>query len=414
MINFKRYQLDNGLTVLIHKDESTPLAAVNTLYKVGARDENPERTGFAHLFEHLMFSGSVNIPDYDLVVDKVGGENNAFTNSDYTNYYVTLPVQNLETALWLESDRMLNLAFNEKGLDVQKSVVTEEYKQVFLNQPYGDIWLHLRPLAYKEHPYRWVAIGKDISHITNSTMDEVRAFYKKYYNPNNAILSIAGNLDEEETLKLVKKWFDAIPAGEDFNRNIPKESPQKEFRTETLKRNVPFDAIYMSFHMPDRLSQRYYVFDLLSDVLSNGLSSRLHKRLVKQQKLFRELQAYISGDLDPGLFIISGKLYEGTSMKKAEQAIINELELISKELINEEELQKIQNKIESTLIFSELNVLNKAMNIAYFEFINHAEDINLQAANYRKVTAEDIRNAAKDTFVKDNCSVLYYLASEAE
>ncbi|MFA8449417.1 MAG: M16 family metallopeptidase [Bacteroidales bacterium] len=412
MIKFKKFKLTNGLTLIVHRDESSPIAAVNVLYKVGARDENPNKTGFAHLFEHLMFSGSVNIPNYDFQVDRVGGDNNAFTNSDYTNYYITLPVQNLETALWLESDRMLGLAFNQKGLDVQKSVVVEEFKQVFLNQPYGDVWLLLKPLTYKKHPYQWVAIGKDISHIEKANMDDVRAFYKKYYNPDNAILSIAGNVDPDEVYELVKKWFGDIPSGEKIIRDIPQEPVQTEYRSLEVKRGVPFDSIYMSFPMSDRLSKDYYTYDLLSDVLSNGLSSRLYQRLVRDKAYFRELNAYISGDLDEGLFIISGKIYSGVSMQLAEESILHELKLIKEELIDEDELQKVQNKIEANLKFAELSLLNKAMNLGYFEMLGDAGMINQETDKYHKVTAEDIRNIAAETFKKEKCSVLYYYAEE--
>lgn len=414
MIKFKRYRLNNGLTLIVHKDSSTPIATVNVLYKVGSRDEDPKRTGFAHLFEHLMFSGSKNIPDYDAVVDSVGGDNNAFTNCDYTNYYISLPVQNLETALWLESDRMLDLGFNQKGLDVQKSVVVEEFKQVFLNQPYGDIWLHLKPLAYKYHPYQWVAIGKEIAHIEDSVMDDVRSFYKKYYNPDNAILTIAGDVNEDEIYKLVEKWFGDIPSGESFERNIPQEPEQNDYRVMTLRRDVPFDALYMSFQMCDRLAPEYYTYDLISDVLSNGLSSRLYQRLVKQMQYFHELQAYISGDLDKGLFIVSGKLYDGVKMADAEAAVLHELQLMTNELIEEHELIKVKNKIESTLVFSEMSILNKAMNLAYFEMLGDADWINNETSKYNKVSAEDIRQVAKATFRKENCSVIYYLSEQVQ
>ena len=306
MIKYKKHILKNGLRVILHKDESTPVACVNILYDVGARDENENKTGFAHLFEHLMFGGSVNIPDYDKPLQQVGGTSNAFTSNDITNYYETLPLENLETALWLESDRMLSLAFTPKSLEVQRNVVIEEFKQRYLNQPYGDVWLLLRPLAYKNHPYLWPTIGKEISHIENAAMEDVKAFFKKHYCPLNAILCIAGNMEEEKALKLAEKWFSDIPSGDPYIRNLPKEPVQNEPRELRVERDVPADAIYKVWHMCSRTSPKYYATDLISDILSRGKSSRLYQILVKEKRMFTEANAFVMGDLDEGLFVFSG------------------------------------------------------------------------------------------------------------
>jgi predicted Zn-dependent peptidase len=410
MIDFEKYVLKNGLTLIIHQDKSTPIVAVNVLYKVGSKDEHPDKTGFAHLFEHLMFGGSQNIPKYDEPLQKVGGENNAFTNNDYTNYYLTLPKENIETAFWLESDRMLSLAFSPKSLDVQRNVVIEEFKQVFLNQPYGDAWLLLRPLVYKTHPYQWSTIGKEISHIENATMEDVKAFYQKYYNPSNAILVIAGDVNPLQIKKQVEKWFGNIPKGEYFTRDIPREEVQKENRSLSVSRKIPINAIYKAFHMCSRLDKDYHTTDLLSDILSNGDSSRLYVKLVKEKKLFSELNAFISGDIDEGLFIVTGKLMDNVDIKKAEEAISIELENIKSVVIEENELQKVKNKIESTLVFSEMSILNKAMNLAYYELLNDAKNINHEIEHYENVTSDDIKNVAQQIFKSENESTLYYLA----
>lgn len=410
MIGFEKFTLQNGLRLIIHQDRSTPIVAVNVLYDVGAKDEHPEKTGFAHLFEHLMFGGSINIPKYDAPLQQVGGENNAFTNNDFTNYYITLPKQNIETAFWLESDRMLDLAFSPKSLDVQRNVVIEEFKQVFLNQPYGDAWLLLRPLVYKTHPYQWSTIGKEISHIETASMDEVRAFYQKYYNPNNAILVVAGDVDTNEIKDLAEKWFGDIPMGEKIKRDLPKEIKQTANRTLSVKRNVPVDAIYKAYHMCSRTDEAYHASDLLSDVLSNGESSRLYSKLVKEQKLFSELNAFISGDIDEGMFIISGKLMKDISVEKAEKAIHLELEKIKTEAITDDELQKVKNKIESSLTFSEVNILTKAMNLAYFELLGDARNINKEVDHYERVTKEKIQAIAQELFKEENESTLYYLS----
>ncbi|RZK18666.1 MAG: insulinase family protein [Pedobacter sp.] len=412
MVDFNRFTLANGLKVLVHEDPTTPMAVLNILYDVGARDENPEKTGFAHLFEHLMFGGSINIPNYDEPLQRVGGENNAFTSNDITNYYITLPAENIETAFWLESDRMLSLAFSEKSLDTQRNVVSEEFKQRYLNQPYGDVWLNLRPLAYKKHAYRWATIGKELSHIENATMEDVKAFFKKHYTPQNAILVVGGNVKTEDVKKLAEKWFEPIPAGEKYERDLVQEDPQTEARNQTIKANVPLNAIYVAFKMPGRLDEDYYAFDLLSDIMSRGQSSRLYNSLLKEQKLFSDINAYISSSLDPGLFIVEGKLVEGVTTEQAEKAIWAELDQLKNELVTENELTKVKNKVESVLVFSEMSLLDKAMNLAYYELLGDAALLNQEAAEFLKVTADDIKRISNNTFTKESSSTLYYLTEE--
>ena len=408
MIDYTTLELANGLKVIFHKDTSTPMVCVNILYNVGARDENPEKTGFAHLFEHLMFGGSKNIPDYDAVIEEAGGENNAFTNNDITNYYLTFPKEFIELAFWLESDRMNELAFSPKSLSVQKNVVIEEFKQHYLNQPYGDVSHLLKPLAYKEHPYRWNTIGKEVSHIEDASLDDVKAFFYKFYRPNNAILVVAGNTTMEEVEHLAKKWFEPIPRGEDYRRNLPKEPRQTEARTLHVERDVPADAIYKAYHICNRMHPDYYAFDLISDVLSNGKSSRLYNDLVKRQGLFTEINAYITGDTDEGLFIFTGKLCEGITMQQAESAIDEEIEKMKGELIPETELTKVKNKLETHYVFSLYKPLDRAMNLAYYHWLGDINLINTEPQNYQKITAEGIQALVKATFIPENSSTLYY------
>ena len=412
MIKFERFTLDNGLKVIVHNDTSSNLVAFNLLYNVGARDENSERTGFAHLFEHLMFEGSVNIPSFDSPLQQVGGENNAFTNNDITNYYITVPKENLETAFWLESDRMFGLDFSEKKLEIQKNVVVEEFNQRYLNQPYGDVFLLLRPLAYKVHPYQWATIGKDISHIREANLQDVKDFFYNHYAPNNAILSVAGNVTKEEIEKLANKWFAPIKYREIVKRNLPKEPVQSEPRTLTVERNVPFDAIYKVFHMGSKFGKDYYTTDLISDLLANGKSSRLYQNLVKKQQLFSDINAYITGDIDEGLFVVSGKLMQGISIKTAENAINDELQKIITGEITDYEIEKVKNKFESVYQFGELTVLNKAMDLAYQELIGDADKINHEVEKYRSVSVQEIKSIAKKLFNKNNSSSLYYLAKK--
>ncbi|MCW3076020.1 MAG: putative Zn-dependent peptidase [Bacteroidetes bacterium] len=412
MIDFQKFKLKNNLTVIVHQDKSTPMACVNIVYDVGARDEDENKTGFAHLFEHLMFGGSINIPNYDEPLQLVGGENNAFTTNDITNYYCTVPAVNLETAFWLESDRMLSLAFTQKSLDVQRSVVIEEFKQRYLNQPYGDVWLLLRPLAYTTHPYKWATIGKEISHIENATMDDVRSFFMQHYTPSNAIMVVAGNIDPVQVKELSEKWFEPIEAGKKPQRNLPVEPKQTEPRKLTVERDVPANAIYKAYKMCARRDPEYHTIDILSDVLSRGNSSRLYKTLIKDKQLFTDINAYVMGDLDKGLFVISGKISEGVKVEDAENAVKEELEKLRTELIPPHELQKCKNKIESTLTFSETDVLTKATNLAISELLGDADLINQEIDRYTEVTAEKVKEQAIKVLDENNCSTLYYLAKQ--
>ncbi|MFC2152157.1 M16 family metallopeptidase [Bacteroidota bacterium] len=408
MIKFEKFTLKNGLKFIVHNDPSTTLVAFNILYNVGARDENSDKTGFAHLFEHLMFEGSINIPSYDTPLQNAGGENNAFTTNDITNYYITLPKENIETAFWLESDRMLSLDLSEKKLEIQKNVVIEEFNQRYLNQPYGDAMLLLRPLAYKDHPYQWATIGKDISHIKNAKLEDVKDFFNQHYAPNNAIVCIAGNIRIEEIKLLAEKWFNPILKKEISTRKLLKEPEQKEIRTHTVERNVPFNAIYKAFHMSSKLEKEYYVTDLISDLLANGKSSRLYQNLVKTKKLFSEINAFITGDIDPGLFIITGKLMDQITLEDAEHAINHELDQIVKGNISDYEIQKVKNKFESVYQFGQLSSLNKAIDLSYHELLGDANRINLEIEKYRSVTKDEIQFVASKLFTMINASTLFY------
>lgn len=410
MIEIKKYTLDNGLRIIVHPDKTTPLAAVNVLYNVGAKDESEHKTGFAHLFEHLMFGGSKNIPSYDEPLQNVGGDNNAWTSNDMTNYYLTLPASNIETGFWLESDRMLELDFCQNSLDVQKKVVIEEYKQRYLNQPYGDAPLLMRPMMYKTHPYKWPTIGADIKHIEDATLEDVKNFFYKHYAPNNAILSVSGNVEPDEVYELAKKWFGDIPSRKVAKRLLPEEPVQTELRSIKVERDVPTDMLQMSFHMCARRDDDYYAMDLLSDVLSNGTSSRLNQHLIKEQKLFTDVHAYISGDVEPGVFTFSGHVADNVNIEDAEKSIWKEIEMIKETLVSSYELDKVKNKVESTITFSEINFLNKAMNLAQFELLGKAEDANGEVEKYKKVTAQQIQDCCKKVLVESNCSKLHYLS----
>ena len=407
-MKINKLRFNNGLRLVHNEDTSTQMVALNVVYDVGARDEHPEHTGFAHLFEHLMFGGSVNVPDYDTPLQLAGGENNAWTNNDITNYYLTVPRPNVETGFWLESDRMLGLAFSEQSLEVQRGVVMEEFKQRCLNQPYGDIGHLLRPLAYQTHPYQWPTIGKELSHIANATLEEVKAFFFRFYAPNNAILAVTGNISFEEAVALTEKWFGSIPRREVPQRNLPQEQEQTEERRLEVERNVPLDALFMVYHMCSRDDADYYAFDILSDILSNGRSSRLNRKLVQEEKLFSNIDAYISGTRDAGLIHISGKPSAGVSLEQAETAIRRELDTLKQSLVGEQELEKVKNKFESTQIFGNINYLNVATNLAWFELTGQAEDISLEVERNRSVTAEQLRIVAQKTFREENSAVLYY------
>ncbi|MDB5016964.1 MAG: Peptidase inactive domain protein [Mucilaginibacter sp.] len=413
MVKFNRFTLSNGLRVIVHEDHTTPMAVLNILYDVGARDEDPDQTGFAHLFEHLMFGGSINIPDYDQPLQRVGGENNAFTSNDLTNYYITLPSANIETAFWLESDRMLSLAFSKKSLEVQRNVVIEEFKQRYLNQPYGDVWLRLRPMIYKKHPYQWATIGKEIKHIEDAKIEDVKAFFKKHYNPQNAIMVVGGDVKTEDVKLLAEKWFGPIPAGQKYHRNLPQEPEQHDERRETVTAKVPLNDVYIAFQMGARLDESYYAAELISDILSRGNSSRLYRTLVKEKQLFSEVHAYMTGSLDKGIFAFEGKPLENVSIETAEAAIWEELEKIKTKEVPADELTKVKNKIESTTIFSEMALLDKAMNLASFELLGDADLINHETEKFLSVTAGEIKELANQLFRKDNSTTLIYLAEKA-
>lgn len=411
MIQFEKFTLANGLRVIVHQDLSTPMAVMNIMYDVGARDEDPSRTGFAHLFEHLMFGGSVNIPSYDEPLQMAGGENNAYTTNDLTNYYIQLPAANLETAFWLESDRMLSLAFSEKSLDVQRKVVCEEFKEHYLTKPYGDAWHKMRELAYKQHPYRWMTIGKDLSHIENASLKDVKDFFFKYYRPINAILVVAGNITTEQVKTLAEKWFGDIPSGDKYERNLPLEPDQAVERKLEIIADVPLDALYKCWHIYSRMDQRYYITDLLTDVLSGGGSSRLYQALVKEKQLFSNIECYHFGSTDNGLLAIEGKLVKGVKMEEAEKAIDLELEKLKTDLISETELQKVKNKTESMIAFEDMSVMNRATSLAYYELLGDAAWMNFELQKYGAVTTEDIRDESRKIFRKENSNTIHYLSN---
>ena len=410
MVKFEKFMLDNGLKVLVHIDQSTPMAVVNVLYDVGARDEDPQQTGFAHLFEHLMFGGSVNIPDYDEPLQVAGGENNAYTTNDLTNYYCQLPSENLETAFWLESDRMLSLAFSKKSLDVQRKVVCEEFKEHYISKPYGDVWHIMRELAFKEHAYRWMTIGKELSHVENAQLEDVKRFFFKHYTPSNAILVVAGNVSVEQVSELAEKWFGDIPSGEKYKRNLPVEPEQQEERRMTVHRKVPADAIYKTWHMCSRLDDDYYTTDLLTDILGGGASSRLYQALVKEQQLFTGINCYHFGSLDAGLLAIDGQLVKGVDIKKAEDAIEAELDKIRHGLVDERELQKVQNKTESVMAFEDMSVMNRAGSLAFYELLGDGEIMNTEFKKYQDVTVHDLKRIANVVLQPSNSNTLWYLA----
>lgn len=412
MILFDKFKLDNGLRVIVHHDPTTPMVAVNVLYDVGARDENPERTGFAHLFEHLMFGGSVNIPEYDTPLQMAGGENNAYTTNDITNYYVQLPKQNIETAFWLESDRMFSLAFSKKSLDVQRKVVCEEFKEHYINKPYGDAWKHLRALAYKQHPYQWMTIGKELKHIEEAQLEEVQKFFFKHYRPQNAILCVAGKVTTDEVKALAQKWFGDIPSGEPYVRKLEPEPIQTAPRTETVYRKVPYDALYKAWHIPARLEAGYQEVDLITEILGNGYASRLYQSLVKEQQLFSNINCYHTGSLDRGLLVIDGKIKEGKFIEEADAAVKEQLDLLQKEGVTEQELQKAKNKIEAMISFEDMSILSRANNLAFYELLGDAAMINEELNKYQSVSADSLLQQAKVVFNPNNENTLYYRAEK--
>jgi predicted Zn-dependent peptidase len=413
MIKFERFQLDNGLRVIVHEDASTPMAIVNVLYDVGARDEDPKKTGFAHLFEHLMFGGSVNIDDFETPLQLAGGENNAFTTNDFTNYYIQLPAENIETAFWLESDRMLSLAFSEKSLEVQRKVVMEEFKEHYINKPYGDAWFRMREMVYTQHPYRWMTIGSELSHIEQARLEDVRAFFFKYYRPVNAILVVAGKVTTQQVRELAEKWFGDITPGEKYVRDLPVEPRQHEARRMEIKADVPIDALYKCYPMAARTEQGYYVAELITEVLGGGTSSRLHERLVKEKKLFSQIECYQTGSVDPGLVVVEGKLIRGVRMEEADKAIEEELEKMRTDLITEKELTKIKNKTESAIVFEDMSVMNRANSLAIYELLGDANMMNTELEKYQAVSTRDILDTSRQIFDPRNSNTLYYRAQEA-
>ena len=410
MIQYEKFTLSNGLRVIVHEDKSTPMAVLDVIYDVGARDENANKTGFAHLFEHLMFGGSINIPTYDEPLQVAGGENNAFTTNDLTNYYCELPAENIETAFWLESDRMLSLAFSEKSLEVQRKVVCEEFKEHYINKPYGDVWHKIREIAYTTHPYKWMTIGKELSHVENATLQDVKDFFFKHYTPSNAILVVAGNVNVEQVKVLAEKWFSTIPAGEKYQRNIPAEPKQTAPRSGEVKADVPLDALYKCWHIYPRTDNRYYTVDLLTEIMSGGGSSRLVQSLVKEKQLFSNIECYHLGSTDAGLLTIEGKLIKGVNMKDAEAAVIEEIHKLQEEGITEKELQKVKNKTESLMAFEDMSVVNRATSLAMYELLGDAGLINTELDKYNAVTAEQIIEESKIVFDENNCSTLHYYA----
>ena len=408
MIQFEKFTLENGLRVVVHEDPATPMAVVNVMYDVGAKDEDPNKTGFAHLFEHLMFGGSIHIDDFETPLQMAGGENNAYTSNDVTNYYIQIPAENIETAFWLESDRMLSLAFSKKALDVQRKVVSEEFKEHYINKPYGDVWFRMREMAYKKHPYQWMTIGKELSHIENAKLEDVQHFFFKHYRPINAILVVGGNVKVAQVKELAEKWFGAIPAGEKYNRQIPDEPEQEAARKMEVKAKVPLDALYKCWHMDNRLDHGYYVADLITEVLGGGGSSRLYQTLVKEKKLFSNIECYHFGSVDRGLLTIEGKLVKGVKMEEAERAVEEELSKLALEGINDKELTKIKNKTESAIAFEDMNLMARCNSLAFYELLGDAALFNSDREKYFSVTANDIKEYSKKIFNPNNSNTLYY------
>ena len=408
MVHYNRFVLDNGLRVLVHEDSSTPMAVVNVMYDVGAKDEDSNKTGFAHLFEHLMFGGSVNIPEYDEPLQRAGGENNAYTTNDLTNYYCSLPAENIETAFWLESDRMLSLAFSKKSLEVQRKVVCEEFKENYINKPYGDVWFKMRELAFTTHPYKWMTIGKELSHIETATIDDVKAFFFKHYRPVNAILVVAGNVTTEQVKLLAEKWFGSIEKGEKYERNLPAEPVQTAPRKLEVTADVPLDSLVKTWHIEARLDKGYYVADLITEILGGGGSSRLYQALVKEKQLFSSLDCYHFGSIDKGLLAIEGKLVKGVKIEEADAAVNEQLLKIQAELIDDNELQKVKNKTESVIAFEDMSIMSRASSLANYELLGDANLMNTELERYQAITAEDIREYSRTIFNENNSNTLYY------
>jgi zinc protease len=410
VIHFERKKLKNGLTVIYHSDPNTPFVVVNTLYKVGSKNESHHKTGFAHLFEHLMFEGTKNIPNFDGPLQEAGGENNAFTNNDYTNYYDIVPESNVEIPFWLESDRMQYLNINSTSLKLQKKVVIEEFKENYINQPYGDIQHLLRSMTYQNHPYQWPTIGKEISHVKDATLKEVKDFYHQYYSPSNAILVIAGNIESDKAFELTEKWFSDIPEQNINISEVIQEPLQTEEREKTHFASVPENMIIIAFQMPGRLENGYFEGDLITDILSSGPSSRLQHQLVKEKKFFSEIDAYITGSVETGMFVIEGRLHNGVDIEVAKNAIWEEVKNIQEDEISDIELEKVKNQMLTYMRFSDASLLNKAISLAYYELLGDAEMINEESEEYEKITKENIRDFAKKFLNISQRNTLYYLS----
>ncbi|HVM87446.1 MAG TPA: pitrilysin family protein [Puia sp.] len=411
MIQFEKFQLQNGLRVIVHEDPSTPMAVLNVIYDVGAKDENPDQTGFAHLFEHLMFGGSINVEEFEVPLQIAGGENNAFTTNDFTNYYMQLPAENIETAFWLESDRMLSLAFDEKSLEVQRKVVCEEFKEHYINKPYGDVWFKMRELAYTQHPYKWMTIGKELSHIENAKLSDVKDFFFKHYCPVNAILVVAGNVKTPQVKELAAKWFGNIPAGKKYERNLPQEPVQQEARKIEIKADVPLDALYKAYHITSRKEDGYYFAELITEILGGGNSSRLFQSLVKEKKLFSNIECYQTGSVEPGLLVIEGRLIKGVDMQGADRAVEEEIQKIITEKVDEKELAKVKNKTEAAIVFEDMSVMNRAASLAIYELLGDANMMNTELGKYQSVTTDDILCESRKIFDNRNSNTIYYYSN---
>ena len=412
MITYEKKILKNSLTVIANRDRASRMAAVNILYRVGARNERAERTGLAHLFEHLMFRGTHNVPDFDTPVQMACGENNAFTNNDYTDFYITLPVDNIETALWLESDRMMGLNLSAEAVEIEKRVVVEEFRQRYLNQPYGDQNMLLRDMVYTSHPYRWATIGLSPDHIENASLEEIHDFYRRFYHPSNAILSVSADIDPERVFELAEKWFGCIEDTPYPTPIISPEPEQREARRKTVERDVPATTVTIAFQMGDRLSRDFFLGDMTSDLLAGGDSARLYERLIKKKQLFASVNAYISGDIDRGMFVFTGQLHPNTTEAEAEAAFWEEIEDLQRCNITAYELEKVKNKFEANTLFGELNVMNKAMNLGYYEMIGDLPLINREVEIYRSLTADDVADFSRRIFHPENSSTLIYRAKQ--
>lgn len=406
MIYFEEFTLANGLKVILHEDATSHIAVVNVMYNVGSRDEHPSKTGFAHLFEHLMFGGSRNIPSYDTPLQQVGGDNNAYTTTDLTNYYCSLPAVNLETAFWLESDRMLELAFDERSLEVQQKVVIEEFKERYLNQPYGDVWHHLTNMSYTAHPYNWPTIGKELSHIENATMSDVKDFFYKFYRPNNAVLVVAGKVKRKEVEALCKKWFEPIPAGTPYHRSLPQEPGQLSPRRKVIEGDVPLNMVYKAYHMPGKYMNGYYAGEVLCNLLGEGKSALLHAHLVEEQECYTRIDTYTTESFDPGLFVISGSLTNDVGFEEADHALLGVLKTIAS--TTSTELEKVKNQMEAHLIFSQVDLVNRAQDLAAATLLGDTNLVNNEIECFQNVCLEEVKAIAQNILQEQNCTTLYY------